>query len=725
MFRKNADCAVRIELFAPCSAHHSPPFLCHRVDACLYAAHHCIGTDCTYTHNAVKGESAVEPNDRPVDLHDRHDASTTEDGRYRLLIEAVTDYAIYMLDAQGIVSSWNPGAQRFKGYVASEIVGQHFSRFYSEEDQKSGLPARALETARREGKFESEGWRVRKDGTRFWAYVVIDPIRAPSGEVVGYAKITRDLTERKKSEAFLKTSEEQFRLLVQGVTDYAIYMLDPEGRVSNWNVGAQRIKGYLPHEIVGAHFSRFYTDEDRDAGEPQKALAKAAQEGRFEKEGWRVRKDGTRFWAHVVVDAIRADDGSLIGFAKITRDITERREAQQKLEKTREVLLQAQKMEAIGQLTGGIAHDFNNLLMAVLGSLELARKRLPADERLAALINNAILGAQRGAVLTKRMLAFARRQELNAQTIHIPDLVRGMTDLLERSLGQSISIETRFPLGLKPIRADGNQLEMALLNLAVNARDAMPDGGEIILSAQAAVIPEDDPSGLKAGDYVRLTVSDSGKGMDAETLNRAMEPFFTTKGPGKGTGLGLPMVHGLAEQSGGRFNLRSRVGEGTTAELLFPVDSEAVSAAKHPRPLAAVAEGQHPLLVVLAVDDDDLVLMNTVAMLEDLGHRAIGASSGAAALEILRQDNAIDVVITDQVMPQMTGLQLAKAIRSEWPTLPVILATGFAEMPASAHGYSRLSKPFTQAELAEQLRTVHPMPGKSRVLKFPAAGPKA
>jgi CheY-like chemotaxis protein len=300
-----------------------------------------------------------------------------------------------------------------------------------------------------------------------------------------------------------------------------------------------------------------------------------------------------------------------------------------------------------------------------------------------------------------------------------------MTDLLERSLGQSISIETRFPLGLKPIRADANQLEMALLNLAVNARDAMPDGGEIILAAQGAVIPEDDASGLKAGDYVRLTVSDTGKGMDADTLNHATEPFFTTKGPGKGTGLGLPMVHGLAEQSGGRFNLRSRVGEGTTAELWFPVDHEAVSAAKHPRPPAAGAEGQQPSLVVLAVDDDDLVLMNTVATLEDLGHRAIGASSGAAALEILRQDNAIDVVITDQVMPQMTGLQLAKAIRAEWPKLPVILATGFAETPASAHGYARLSKPFTQAELAEQLKTVQPMPGKSRVLKFPGASPKA
>ena len=197
--------------------------------------------------------------------------SQTEDGRYRLLVEAVTDYAIYMLDPNGIVSSWNPGAQRFKGYRANEIIGQHFSRFYTEEDRKTGLPARALETARREGKFESEGWRVRKDGSRFWAAVVIDPIRSPSGDVVGYAKITRDLTERKQAEQMLKISEEQFRLLVQGVTDYAIYMLDPEGNVSNWNIGAQRIKGYTPEEIIGRHFSQFYTEEDRANGEPGNA----------------------------------------------------------------------------------------------------------------------------------------------------------------------------------------------------------------------------------------------------------------------------------------------------------------------------------------------------------------------------------------------------------------------------------------------------------------------
>ena len=649
---------------------------------------------------------------------EHRDASLSEDGRYRLLVEAITDYAIYMLSPEGIVSSWNPGARRFKGYEAGEIIGQHFSRFYTDEDKSDGLPARALETARREGKFESEGWRLRKDGTRFWAYVVIDPIRSEDGELVGFAKITRDLTERKAAEQQLKLSEEQFRLLVQGVTDYAIYMLDPEGRVTNWNLGAQRIKGYLPSEIIGQHFSRFYTDVDREGGEPRRAIETAAREGRFEKEGWRVRKDGSRFWAHVVIDPIRDDTGSILGYAKITRDITDRKEVQEKLERTREALLQSQKMEAIGQLTGGIAHDFNNLLTAVLGSLELMRKRLPDDPKIMTLLDNAVYGAQRGAVLTKRMLAFARRQELQSETIHVPELVRGMTDLLERSIGQSISIETRFPLALKPIRADANQVEMALLNLVVNARDAMPEGGQIILRAREETLRPETAEGLSPGRYVRLSVTDTGEGMDKATLARALEPFFTTKGPGKGTGLGLPMVHGLAQQSGGRFSLQSRPGEGTTAELWMPVSLETVEPSMQP---AASEERRAEPLVVLAVDDDNLVLTNTVAMLEDLGHTAIGAASGSAALDILRDGNSIDLVITDHVMPHMTGLQLAQAIEAEWPVLPVVLATGFAEIPSDAMKLPRLPKPFGQSELALALvrAKVDPRPGeRARVLPF-------
>jgi PAS domain S-box-containing protein len=292
--------------------------------------------------------------------------SLTTEGRYRLLIEAVTDYAIYLLDPNGIVTSWNPGARRFKGYEEAEIIGQHFSLFYSEEDRQSGAPARALATAAREGKFEGEGWRVRKDGTRFWASVIIDSIRNPAGELLGYAQITRDLTERKAAEDAFRRSEQLFRLLVQGVTDYSIYLLEPDGRVASWNAGAQRIKGYSPEEVIGEHFSKFYTEEDQRKGMPERALETAAREERFESEGWRVHKSGKKFYAHVIIDAIHDEQGILLGFAKITRDITERREAQLALEKTRETLFQSQKMEAIGQLTGGIAHDFNNLLAAVI-----------------------------------------------------------------------------------------------------------------------------------------------------------------------------------------------------------------------------------------------------------------------------------------------------------------------------------------------------------------------
>jgi PAS domain S-box-containing protein len=661
-----------------------------------------------------------------MDPTNRLGASLTDDRRYRLLVEAVTDYAIYMLDPNGIVSSWNPGAQRFKGYLPDEIIGQHFSRFYTEEDQKTGLPARALATARREGTFESEGWRVRKDGSRFWAAVVIDPIRSPSGDIVGYAKITRDLTERKQAERMLKLSEEQFRLLVQGVTDYAIYMLDPEGNVTNWNLGAQRIKGYAPEEIIGRHFSQFYTDEDRAVGLPQQALAIAKREGKFEKEGWRVRKDGSRFWAHVVIDPLRDETGTLLGFAKITKDITERREAQAKLDKAREALTQSQKMEAIGHLTGGIAHDFNNLLMVVLSSLDLIRKRLPDDPKLTALLNNAIHGAERGAILTKRMLAFARRQELNTETIHIPELVRGMSDLLQRSLGQSISIETRFPLKLSPIVADSNQLEMALLNLAVNARDAMPQGGQIIIAANEEVLSAGHADTMKPGRYVRLSVTDTGEGMNAETLRHATEPFFTTKGIGKGTGLGLPMVHGLAEQFGGRFDLHSRVGEGTIAEIWLPA-AEGTAMPQPARAPARTPERFYEPLVVLAVDDDPLVLTNTLAMLEDLGHTAVTASSGRMALEILRSDDSIDLIVTDMVMPDMTGMELANAIRAEWPKLPVILATGFAEAPLNLAALPRLAKPFTQADLAEKIRSLHSQAGKKgRLLRLRnAENPKA
>jgi PAS domain S-box-containing protein len=637
-----------------------------------------------------------------VEHKERFEASITSEGRYRMLIDAVTDYAIYMLDPGGIITSWNPGARRFKGYEEAEILGEHFSRFYTDEDRRAGLPRRALEIAERDGKFESEGWRVRKDGTKFWASVIIDPIRDRTGALVGFAKVTRDLTERMQAEASLRASQEQFRLLVQGVTDYAIYLLSPEGKVASWNAGAERIKGYAPDEIIGQHFSQFYTEEDQAAALPQKALEIATREGRFEKEGLRVRKDGTKFWANVVIDTIRNSDGSLLGFAKITRDITERVKAQQALDETREALIQAQKMEAIGHLTGGIAHDFNNLLMAIQGSLELLQRRLSKDDpKVARLLNNALQGAQRGAALTQRMLAFARRQDLKLVALHVPALVQGMTELLQSSLGPSIQIETRFLLNLPKAYADPNQLELAILNLAMNARDAMPKGGAIIIEARERTVTNEPV--LKPGQYVCVTVTDTGTGMDEATLRRAMEPFFTTKGIGKGTGLGLPMVHGMAQQSGGRLLLRSKPGLGTTAELCLPVaPPDAASAGQEMAPRMAISLGRE--LTILTVDDDPLVALNTSALLEELGHRVFSAPSGMRALEILRREEDIDLVITDQAMPGMTGSELVSKIRAGKPGFPIIIATGYAELPpGEAEGIPRLAKPFRQQDLAEAI----------------------
>lgn len=636
------------------------------------------------------------------------DVSLIAQDRYRLLVDAVTDYAIYMLDPNGHIASWNAGARRFKGYEEAEIIGQHFSRFYTDDDRAAGLPQRALATAASEGRFEGEGWRVRKDGERFWCHVVIDPIWSTSGGLLGFAKITRDLTERKLAEDSLKQSEQQFRLLVQSVTDYAIYMLDPTGLVSNWNLGAERIKGYRPDEIIGQHYGVFFTKEDRLNGVPQRGLETALREGRFESQGWRVRKDGSRFWASVMVDPIRSDTGTLIGFAKVTRDITESVEAQRELEEAREALFQSQKMESLGRLTGGIAHDFNNLLMAVVGGLEIVRRRVPDDPRIVPLLDNVIQGAQRGISLSQRMLAFARRQELHLALVDVSALVRGMADLLRQSLGPRIGIETRFPLSLKPVFADANQIELALLNLAVNARDAMPDGGTVTISAREHRF-ETKEGALEPGDYVCLALTDEGTGMDAATLERAMEPFYTTKGVGKGTGLGLSMVHGLAAQSGGRLLLRSEKGRGTTAELWLPL------AANVPVPAetASVEQPEPQCLMafkVLAVDDDPLVLMTTAAMLEELGCAVIEAGSGEQALDMLAQ-HRVDLVLTDQAMPHMTGAQLADFIRHRYPQLPVVLATGYADkLGGRAGSLPRLGKPFDMDALAEKIIAVMSQP---------------
>jgi PAS domain S-box-containing protein len=620
------------------------------------------------------------------------------DDRFRLFVANVTDYAIYMLSPEGIVNSWNAGARRFKGYDSEEIIGGHFSAFYTEEDRERGMPARALETARTQGRFEDEGWRVRKDGSRFWASVVLDAIRDPDGELIGFAKITRDITERKRAAEALHASEERFRLLVQGVTDYAIYMLSPSGEITNWNAGARRIKGYEQHEVIGTHFSRFYIPEDAAAGLPMVALSTALREGRFESEGQRVRKDGTRFWAHVVIDPIRNQMGELIGYAKVTRDITERQLASQALEKTKEALFQSQKLEAIGKLTGGVAHDFNNLLSVIANGMSVLRQRLDKVEDIRVL-DAVDRAAARGATLTQQLLTFARQQPLKQDIYSVNEIIGSFEAVLRRAVRGSIQVDFSLAADLPKVLVDAPQVEAAILNLIVNARDATPDGGCITVRTGLAKVSAGEIGTLTAGTYVSVAVEDTGEGMGADVAARAVEPFFTTKPVGKGTGLGLSHVYGLMQQSGGDLVIESSLGGGTSVSLYFP------ALAPDTQGLAQADERDKALVV----DDQEDVLHMAVELFQMLGYDVLSANNGTEALAILNRTPDIAVLFSDVIMPGMSGIALGHEARRLSPTLKIILASGYAAPVLNAdHGgmsdFQLIPKPYSLAHILRHLR---------------------
>ncbi len=633
-------------------------------------------------------EGAIDLLERPV----------SED-HFKLLIQSIVDYAIYMLDPTGRVTSWNVGAERIKGFSADEIIGEHFSLFYTPEDRAAGVPAQVLETARRDGKFAGEGWRVRKDGTRFWASVVVDRINDEAGELIGFAKITRDMTERREAEQALLEAERGFRILVQGVTDYAIYMLDRDGRVTSWNAGAERIKGYAPAEIIGEHFSRFYTPEDLDREVPKTALETARETGRYEAEGWRVRKTGERFWASVVIDAIRDPDGELIGFAKITRDMTEKRENQLRLEESRDQLFRSQKMEALGQLTGGLAHDFNNLLTAILGAADLALRNLGDAAKVQRMLDGIRNSAQRGAGLTKQLLAFARAQPLELKQIDLKRFLGDVSTLLRPSLRSDIEVLVELSDQLWSVEADAGALELAILNLAFNARDSMKRGGKLKVSATNVVL-EGRPDGLR-GEYVALRISDTGAGMSPETMERIFEPFFTTKAFGEGTGLGLSQVFGFAKQLGGTVTVESELGKGATFSIYLAARHPGVPAQK------GQANGAGRAGAVLVVEDDELVADLAAGMLDELGFEPHVVHSAKEALDRLTNGDRPRLIFSDIIMPGgISGLELARKVRNRFPELPILLTTGYSEQVGGTHGFEVLQKPYELESLATALEKV-------------------
>ena len=637
----------------------------------------------------------------------------------RQWVESSVDYSVFLIASTGNVASWNAGGARIEGYRPEEIIGQHFSVLYTDDDRHNGVPDAVMDNVRRMGRHDSEGWRRRMDGSIFWASVVTTALRDARGEFRGAVQVVRDVSEKRKAHEAVIESERRFRLLVQGVTDYAIFMLSPNGYVTNWNSGARRIKGYSEEEIIGSHFSRFYTPEDAAAGIPQRGLETAARDGRFETEGWRVRRDGTTFWAHVVIDAIREHDGTLVGFAKITRDITERRRANELLEQTRAALFQAQKMEAIGKLTGGVAHDFNNVLQVLRGNLELLENRHHRDAWSGTRLAHAIDAVERGAKLASQLLAFGRRQALRPVVVNLAAMVRGIDSMLARALGETINVETVVAAGLWNTLVDTHQLENVLLNLAINARDAMPAGGRLTIELANAMLDDRYVRSLTdvpPGQYVMLGVTDTGAGMAPDVVERAFDPFFTTKPEGQGTGLGLSMAYGFVKQSGGHIRIYSEVGHGTTIRIYLPRSMEAAVDPQARHDHAVMMGGRETILVV---EDDAKVQSTVVDMLVGLGYSVLRADNAEQALTVMRSGVHIDVLFTDVVMPgTLRSPEMARQAALLLPHLKILFTSGYTQN-AIVHGgrldpgVELLSKPYSQEELAHKLRWILGTPGET------------
>ena len=639
------------------------------------------------------------------------------DQRVKERTAALADANIHLTEAQRLANlgswrwdvventvSWSEQLQKIYGLRPGEFKGtlQEFIGFIHPDDRAQVRTA--IAAALQSGKdFSHEERIIRPDGGIRYLHSVGEVIRDESGAAVRMLGICQDVTERKRAERALQDSEQNYRLLLRGARDYAIYMLDVQGRVRSWNDGAQRLKGYKADEIIGRHFRVFLPQEARAGEMASDALVTAAREGQFEAETWLVRKDGSQFYASVVMDAIRNDVGELIGFAKLTRDITTQHEAQLALEQAREQVAQAQKMEALGQLTGGIAHDFNNLLMIVSGYAQILQSRL-SEQKDTHAVEAIRAAANRGERLTRQLLAFSRRQQLMPVVVDLRQRVDAVRDMLAPSLRGNIKLICDIEDNIWPVEVDLGELELALVNIAVNARDAMPDGGTITLSARNVVLKPGSAAGALEGEFVALAIIDTGSGMPPDVLARVFEPFFTTKPVGKGTGLGLSQVHGFANQSGGAATLSSEPGRGTAVTIYLP--RSANTAADDKDSAAAADDSAHG--TVLVVEDSRDVAEVTSSLLEQLGYRVVRAENAAEALRHLQQGIGVDLLFSDIVMPgAINGLGLAQICQERFPEIPVLLTSGFSDAAQAADGhFGILRKPFELSALEHAIEVV-------------------
>jgi two-component system, cell cycle sensor histidine kinase and response regulator CckA len=763
--------------------------------------------------------------ERAAQLSQSNERLHASEEQSRLILEGLRGHAIFMTDARGMIASWNPGAERIKGYTSEEIVGRHFSIFYTPEDIELDKPERELGIAKTEGFFEIDATRVRKDGSRYWANVTVTALYGQGAEPTGYIRVIQDINERRKMQDDLRASEDRFHLLVDGLTDHAILMLDPDGTILTWSSGAERIDGYTAGEIIGRHYSCLFTPELIAADKPRQELEKAAAEGRVEIEGWRVRKNGSRFWVNGTLSALYDENGKVRAFAKITRDLTGKRRNDELLQSVlnhtldgiisiddrgtisminragealfgrdgsevigqnikmlmpepyhsehdtylsnykqtserkiigigREVLglrkngstfpidlavtefqldnkryfvglirdisdkkklesqlHQSQKMEAFGQLAGGVAHDFNNLLTVITGYSDLLNAKLPPGDPKTKMVDQIRRAAERAASLTRQLLAFSRQQVLEPKVVDLNVIVADIEKMLRRLIGEDVEFTTVLGPAISRVKVDPGQIEQVIINLAVNARDAMPKGGKLTIETSDSEI---DESYLKLhpeardGRFVRLAISDSGCGMPPDVRARIFEPFFTTKGVGKGTGLGLAVVHGIIKQSGGNIDVYSEVGIGTTIRIYLPaVQQEAMS--------LSASGGDLPSRgaeTILLVEDEDSVRELATVILEECGYTVMTAPQGLAALQLMATcREKIDLLVTDVVMPQMGGRELAQTLIAQHPELNVLFMSGYTDDAVVRHGVLQananfLQKPFTPSSLAKKVREV-------------------
>ena len=645
--------------------------------------------------------------------------------RFKLLVESVRDYAIFMLDPQGHVLTWNAGATRFKGYRAEEIIGQHFSRFYPPEEVARGLPEHELQVAAKEGAFEDEGWRVKKDGSLFWANVVITAMRDTDGELVGFAKVTRDLTQRRAHEEDLRRSEERFRLLIEGVADYAIFMLDPNGRVSTWNMGAERIKGYTADEIIGQHFSIFYPQEAKDSGWPDHELRVAAEKGKFVDTGWRLRKDGTTFWANVTITALRDDAGQLLGFAKLTRDLTQakRAEAMETANQQREEMLDAERNARMAaqratrlkdEFLATLSHELRTPLSAILGWTQLllrpdASKGPEQQKRAIEVIDR---NARAQVKLIDDLLDLSRvmtgKLRLDLHQVSLGSIVEAAVDSARPSADvKGIRLKAILSSNSDIVSADSARLQQVVWNLLTNAIKFTPKGGQVQVLLQ------------RVNSHLELSVSDTGVGIPANYLPHVFDRFSqkdssTTRAFG-GLGLGLAICKQLVELHGGSIRAASLgEGRGATFSVQLPLSIAQLNDQSGPRihPTAETQSGEVMSLPrldgvhVFVVDDEPDARELLRAVLEDQGGKVTSFTSAEDALAALKTTKPT-VLVCDIGMPKMDGYQLIRALRAEESRrerIPALALTAFARAEdrkrSLVAGYqAHLAKPFDVGEL--------------------------